>query len=122
MTEVIIAMALFTIPSLGAWYMTYMCLRKKGCTWFMVSGYLTLPKEERAKYKAKFDVVAMNRFAGYRAYLPLSIILTLMIPLPLFQATWYGAILGMGAVIVLVLCFSAMPKLVGNHFEISHKE
>ena len=104
--------------ALGAWGMTYFCLRAKGSNLFTPSGYLTLPKDERAKYKAKYDVIAMNRYSGKMVYLPLALLLTAMIPLPVYHATWYGIIVGMGGVVVLGMYFVAVPKLVGNYFEI----
>jgi len=113
----IIAILFFSLFASGAWAMVYVCLREKGCNVFMVSGYLTLPKEDRVKYKAKFDVVAMNRYAGKWVYLPLAVTLTLMIPVPVYHAAWYGIILGTGAVITLALCFKALPGLIGTKFE-----
>lgn|GEM_PF-1116541 len=102
------------------WFITYMCLRKKGCNWFMLSGYLTMPKEERLKYKAKFDVIAMNRYAGKMIHLPLAILMVLLIPLPFYQGAWYGAVLGIYAVMICVLSFIAVSKLFSNEFEVSN--
>jgi len=115
----VINIVALVLANLLIWSITYMCLRKKGCNWFMLSGYLTMPKDERAKYKAKFDVVAMNRYMGKMMFLPAAVLVALMIPLPFYPITWYGAVLGVGALVVSVLSFIAVPKVFGNAFEVS---
>ena len=112
---------LLSIGMLASWGMTYITLRKKGCNWFMVSGYIALPKEDRVKYKAKFDVVAMNRYCGKFMYFPLSVMHTLMVPLvlglPWAMSAWYGAIVGILAIPTLVGCFKAVLGTLGDKFE-----
>ena len=106
--------------------MAFLCLRKKGCNWFMISGYLTFPKEEKKKYKAKYDVVALNRYIAKMMYLPLMFWLIAMLPMvfnaPFIEDGWYVALIvisGMGA---LVSCFVAIPKILGSRFEKSPSE
>ena len=112
---------LLAIGLLFSWGMTYLTLRKKGCNWFMVSGYLTLPKKEKVKYKAKFDVVAMNRYSGKFMYFPMSVMLTLMMPvvleLPWGLSTWYGTTLAILSILVVISCFKALWGIIGDRFE-----
>jgi len=102
-------------------FMTIVCLRKKGCNWFMVSGYLALPKDEKKKYKAKYDVVALNRYIAKMIYLPFSFWLMIMLPMafnaPFAEDTWYGALIAISGMGVLITCFVAVPNILGTRFE-----
>jgi len=106
------------IFSLFSWLMTYLCLREKGLNVYLVSGYMTMNKADRVKEKAKYDVIAMNRYSGRMIYWPLSVLLSMLVPLPFLQTVWYGVLVGIGSIIVVVMCFMALPKLLGTKFEI----
>jgi len=102
-------------------FMTFVCLRKKGCDWFMVSGYLILPTDEKKKYKARYDVVALNRYIAKMIYLPLSFLLMIMLPMafnaPFTDEGWYGALIAVSGMGVLITSFAAIPKILGTRFE-----
>ena len=104
------------------WGMVYISLREKGCNWFMVSGYLTLSKEERAKYKAKYDVIALNRYSGKMIYLPMAVWITLLVIQSLGFAWantgWFNVVIVVGALIMFVSTFAALPKILGTRFEV----
>jgi hypothetical protein len=99
------------------WSMTFFTI--KGVDWIIVSGPNMLPKEERQAYKEKHDMIAMNRFIGKRILLPLSVWGSVLIPSIFLspEFTAYYIFIGAVAGIAMVLIFSAVPKLFGNHFE-----
>jgi len=119
---------LYSIFGLLSWIMTVFTL--KGVDWILISGVNTLPKEDRLKFKEKHDMVGMNRFAGKRIFLPLSIWMSIFAPLFFslmffdsywLQYTWYGTgygiMIAICSVAMLVSVFSALPKIMGNNFE-----
>jgi hypothetical protein len=119
---------LYSVLGLFSWIITFFTLR--GVDWILISGVNTLPKEDRLKFKEKHDMVGMNRYAGKRIFLPVSLWVSIFAPLffslMLFdsdwlQSTWYGTFYGIViaicSIIVLVSIFSALPKITGNNFE-----
>ena len=119
---------LYCVMCLFFWIMTFFTL--KGVDWILISGVNTLPKEDRLKFKEKHDMAGMNRYAGKRIFLPVSIWVSIFAPLffslmifdsDWLQSTWYGTAYGIAiavcTVVVLVFVFSALPKITGNHFE-----
>jgi hypothetical protein len=104
------------IASLGLWFLTYICLRGKGCNAFLVSGYTTLNKADRAVYKAKYDVVAMNRFFAKRGFLPLAVAMTLYVPGPFLSVGWYAAVSVIAALAAFVSAAVAAVTILGNKF------
>ena len=101
--------------------MTAFCL--KGVDWILISGVNMLPKEDKQKFKEKHDMIAMNRLIGKRIFLPLTIlclacVLVLIFGIPEWmQSAWFGAVIVVAIIAALVLVFSALPKILGNHFE-----
>jgi hypothetical protein len=119
---------LYCILGLLSWVITAFLL--KGVDWILISGVSTLPKEDRLKFKEKHDMVGMNRYAGKRIFLPVSIWATVFAPmfisLMLFgsewlQSAWYGTayaiVIAICSVALLISIFSALPKMLGNNFE-----
>jgi len=101
--------------------MTFFCL--KGVDWVLISGIFS--REERKKFKAKHDMIAMNRFIGKRVFLPGAIYTAAMFPLffdmPWMQSEWLGAVILWATFVVMGLVFSAVPKILGTHFEKKEK-
>ncbi|MCL2198551.1 MAG: DUF3784 domain-containing protein [Defluviitaleaceae bacterium] len=102
------------------WVLTIAAL--KGVDWIFISGVSTLPKEDRQKYKEKHDMPAMNKYIGKRVFLPSAVFVTASIPIMLFpeifeQALWLAAVIVIACIALLVSIFSALPKILGGHFE-----
>ena len=101
--------------------MTVFCL--KGVDRVLISGAGTLPKKERQKFKEKHDMIAMNKFIGRRVFLPLTVLNLAFLPFMAFntpgwmQSAWFGAVMIVAIIAALVPVFSALPKILGNHFE-----
>jgi len=112
---------LLLISSLLGWGMVFICLRKSGCNWVMISG---IYGEEKQKYRDKHDVVALNRYAGKSILLPTAIMITMTLPMPLDFAwstsAWYGILIGICAVASMVRIFIAIPQMLGTRFEKNH--
>ena len=111
---------IFLIFTAFFWFMTIVTL--KGVDWILLSGVNILPKEERRKYKEKHDMIAMNRFIGKRIFLPVSVAGTVFMP-PLIlgaefvHSAWFVIPLVIAVVAMLLLIFSALPKILGSAFE-----
>jgi hypothetical protein len=101
--------------------MTIFCLR--GVDWILISGVNTLPKEDRRKFKERHDMIAMNKFIGKRVFLPATILCLGFMPFFFFeshewmQSAWFGAVIIAVVIAALVPVFSALPKILGSHFE-----
>ena len=101
-----------TVLCLMMWFITFVSLRKKGCNGFMG------PRRD----KTKFDVVAFNRYAAKWGYLPLSILLSFMLPInfnaSFAQADWYRILISVLGIIWTVSLVIAAPKIIDGTFEI----
>ena len=111
---------LLIISTLFCGFMTIMCL--KGVDWVMISGIYG--KDERQKFKNKYDTVAMNRYIGKMIMLPATILCAATIPLFVFDLpdySWLEAVLlitiAIPVIAVIVLTCIAIPKVLGNYFE-----
>ena len=95
--------------------MTVFCL--KGVDWVLISGVNMLPKEERQKFKEKHDMIAMNKFIGKRVFFPTTVLCLACVPLVVFDIPdWFDAMIVVAVIAVLVYVFSALPKILGDHF------
>ena len=67
-------------------------------------------------------MVAMNRFIGKRIFLPTTVLCLACVPLMFFEipehmTLGFTIVIIVAVVAVLILSFSALPKILGNHFE-----
>ena len=101
------------------WILTIFTLR--GVDWVLISGVTTLSKGERQKFKEKNNMTEMNRYIGKRVFLPIALMLSIIAPLMLnanwMQSTWFGIVIFIVVIVVLVSIFSAIPKILGTTFE-----
>jgi len=104
------------------------CLR--GVDWILINGQNMMSKEDKQKFKAKHDMIAMNRFIGKRVLLPIAAffiagVLFAFIHLQFepvwMQSSWIAVPILAAVVYVLYVTFSALPKVLGSHFEIQGK-
>jgi len=108
------------VISLGCWAMVFACLR--GCDWILISGYTLLPKEDKEKFKQQYDIVLMNKYIGKTMFLPISVVCTISMARMLLNfewmiSSWFNAVFIVIIVAMLVLCFCAAPKILGDRFK-----
>jgi len=102
------------------WIMTILCFKTD---WIFVSGVNMLPKEDKIKYKETHDMKAMNCFIAKRVFLPLAIASTISPLIILFedaewvQSTWFGILITLVIIALVVSIFSIIPKILGTKFE-----
>jgi len=106
--------------SLLLWVMTVICLR--GCNWILISGYSTLPKTDKEKFRARYDVVAMNKYTGKAIFLPMAVICTVGAAWMLFdpawmRSPWFGVLFAVVAVAATGYMFYAVTRILGDRFK-----
>ena len=101
---------ILSIVSLFLWILTAFTL--KGVDWILISGVNTLPKEEKRKFKEKYDVVAMNKYAGKNIFLPTAVLCTLIVLLIFLGAEWKQSAPVLFAVIMTVISVALIVYLV----------
>ena len=101
------------------------CLR--GVDWIFISGWTIMPKEDKQKFKKKHDMVAMNRLIGKRVFIPIAVFCVLggvfsflytQFDPVWMQSSWLAIPILAVVIGVFVPVFSALPKVLGTHFEI----
>jgi hypothetical protein len=113
--------SLLTISSsFGLWAMTIICLR--GCDWILISGYSLLPKEDKDKYRQKYDVISMNKYLGKTVFMPLAAICSITSLQILFEPAWmnsgwYTTVLIVAVFVTVGRCFYAVVQVLGDRFK-----
>ena len=112
---------ILTISSgFGLWAMTIICLR--GCGWVLISGYSLLPKEDKDKFRQKYDVISMNKYLGKTVFMPLAAICSIVSLQILFEPVWmnsgwYTTVLIVAVVATVGSCFYAAAQVLGDRFK-----
>ena len=113
--------SLLTISSgFGLWAMTIICLR--GCGWILISGYSLLPKEDKDKFRQKYDVISMNKYLGKTVFMPLAIICSIISLQILFEPAWmdsgwYTTVLIIVVFVTVGSCLYAATQVLGDKFK-----
>jgi len=105
-----IAIVILSVVSLFFWILTAFTL--KGVDWILINGVNVLPKEDKQKFKEKYDIIAMNKHIGKRVFLPLAILCALIVPLIFFDAEWMQSQPVLFGIIIVVLSIAFLVYLV----------
>jgi len=105
------------------------CLR--GIDWIFISGWILMPKEDKQKFRAQHDMLAMNRLIGKQVFLPTAafcmltgiyIFIYTQFDPAWMQSQWVVFPISAAVVGLLVSVFSALLKVLGTQFEITNNE
>lgn len=106
------------------WAITIKCLI--GCDWILINGPNMLPKEDKIKFKAKHDMVGLNRYIGKTVLLSAAILFSLItIFVTLYtqfnfawvSSGWFAWPFVFVCIVLGVRMFVAVPKIMGTKFE-----
>jgi len=90
--------------------------------WIFISGPNTLPSKDRQAFKAMHDMPALNRYIGWRMFLPLAVMITVFAPPFIFDvswtgSTWFGVVVTAAAFFAVGSFFSTLITVIGGKFE-----
>jgi len=106
------------------WAITIKCL--VGCDWILINGPNTLPKDEKIKFKAKHDMISLNKFIGKTVLMSAAILFTLIaVFVALYtqtDLTWVSSVWLVWPFVIVCIAlgvrmFVAVPKIMGTKFE-----
>jgi len=84
----------------------------RGVDWILINGVNVLPKEDKQKFKEKYDMISMNKFIGTRMFLPLAVLCSFIVPLIIFEFEWLQAQQVLFGILIFILSFGLLVHLV----------